>query len=98
MSWVYPVILEAQKGVQKVMVNTGMSIDILYFDAFQKLWLTIVDLSPISSTLIGFIGDSITPLGMIVLLVTLRLEPRSKTMMVTFMVVNLSLTYNVILG
>ncbi|RRT72961.1 hypothetical protein B296_00022563 [Ensete ventricosum] len=39
-------------------------------------------------------GDSITPLGMVVLPVTIG----SKTMIVTFMVVNLSSMYNVILG
>ncbi|RWW83087.1 hypothetical protein BHE74_00008407 [Ensete ventricosum] len=39
-----------------------------------------------SSTLTGFMGDSITPLRMTILPITHRQEPRSKTMMVTFMV------------
>ncbi|RZS23559.1 hypothetical protein BHM03_00056515 [Ensete ventricosum] len=51
-----------------------------------------------SSTLIGFTRDSIAPLGTIVLLITLGQEPRSKTLVVTFMVVELSTPYNVILG
>ncbi|RWV81838.1 hypothetical protein GW17_00056708 [Ensete ventricosum] len=56
------------------------------------------DLSPLSSTLTGFIGVSIAPLEMIVLLVTLSQEPRSKTLVVTFMVVGLPTAYNIILG
>ncbi|RRT50033.1 hypothetical protein B296_00012010 [Ensete ventricosum] len=62
------------------MVDTNSSVDILYKDAFQKLGLTMTDLSPLSSTLTGFIGASIAPLEMIVLLVTLSQEPRSKTL------------------
>ncbi|RWW46994.1 hypothetical protein BHE74_00047051 [Ensete ventricosum] len=50
------------------------------------------------STLTKFTGDSIAPLGMTVLPVTLGQEPRSKTMMVTFMVVGLQTAYNIILG
>ncbi|RRT70135.1 hypothetical protein B296_00013425 [Ensete ventricosum] len=50
-----------------------------------------------SSTLIGFTGDSIVPLGTIVLPVALG-QDQSKTLMVTFMVVGLSTVYNIILG
>ncbi|RZS11192.1 hypothetical protein BHM03_00042502 [Ensete ventricosum] len=61
--------------VKRVMVDTSSSVDILYKDAFQKLGLTMTDLSPLSSTLTGFIGTSIAPLETIVLLVTLSQEP-----------------------
>ncbi|RRT68891.1 hypothetical protein B296_00022668 [Ensete ventricosum] len=44
--------------VKRVMIDTRSSIDVLYFDAFQKL--TITDLSSMSSTLTGFTCDSIT--------------------------------------
>ncbi|RWW18734.1 hypothetical protein GW17_00017263 [Ensete ventricosum] len=50
-----------------------------------------------SSTLIGFTGDSIIPLEMTALPVTLGQEPRSKTLWVTFMVVGLPTAYNIIL-
>ncbi|RRT77229.1 hypothetical protein B296_00027753 [Ensete ventricosum] len=51
-----------------------------------------------SSTVIGCIGDSIAPLGTTILPITIVHKPRSKAVMVTFMVVNLSSAYNVILS
>ncbi|RRT64511.1 hypothetical protein B296_00025020 [Ensete ventricosum] len=66
-------------------------------DDALKLRLTTADLSSMSYTLIGFTRDSIAPLEIIVLPVTLRQEPRSKTLMVTFRVVGLPITYNIIL-
>ncbi|RWV87155.1 hypothetical protein GW17_00050881 [Ensete ventricosum] len=50
-----------------------------------------------SSTLPGFIGNSIAPLQTIVLPIIVSQESRSKTPMVTFMVVGLSTAYNIIL-
>ncbi|RWW77044.1 hypothetical protein BHE74_00014821 [Ensete ventricosum] len=88
----------ANAKVKRVMIDTRSSINVLYFDAFHKLGLTTIDLSPMSTTLIGFTGDFIAPLGMIILLVIIEQEPRSKTMMVTFMVVNFSSAYNIILS
>ncbi|RWW65391.1 hypothetical protein BHE74_00027306 [Ensete ventricosum] len=84
--------------VKRVMVDTGSSVDILYKDAFLKLGLTTTNLSPMNSTLIGFTRDFVVPLGMIVLPITLSQEHQSKTLMVTFMVVGLPTTCNIILG
>ncbi|RRT65037.1 hypothetical protein B296_00006955 [Ensete ventricosum] len=88
-------IVNAQE--KRLMVDINGSTDIHYYDAFLKLGLIATDLTPLSSTLTGFISDSIAPLGITLLPITLEQEPRSKTMMVTFMVVNLPLVYNVIL-
>ncbi|RWV89557.1 hypothetical protein BHE74_00021745 [Ensete ventricosum] len=51
-----------------------------------------------TSTLTGFTGDSISPLSITSLPFTTREEPRSMTLMVSFMVVKLPLVYNAILG
>lgn len=51
-----------------------------------------------SSALIEFMRDSISSLGTTTMLVNIGEEPRYKTLMVTFMVVNLPSAYNVILG
>ncbi|RWV95330.1 hypothetical protein BHE74_00031461 [Ensete ventricosum] len=66
--------------------------------AFHKLGMTKWDLIPMTSTLIGFTGDAITPVGIVTLPVTFSDEPRTKTLMVHFMVVDLPSTYNVIIG
>ncbi|XP_065049156.1 uncharacterized protein LOC135679384 [Musa acuminata AAA Group] len=57
----------ANAQVRRIMLDTGSSADILYFDAFQKLGLVRENLSPMCSALTGFTGDSISPLGAITL-------------------------------
>ncbi|RWW21570.1 hypothetical protein GW17_00014271 [Ensete ventricosum] len=50
-----------------------------------------------TSSLTRFTGDSISPLGTTTHPVIVREEPRSKTLMVSFIVVRLPSTYNAIL-
>nr|XP_009413510.1 PREDICTED: uncharacterized protein LOC103994799 [Musa acuminata subsp. malaccensis] len=88
----------ANAQVRRIMIDTGSSADVLYLDAFQKLGLAREALVPMTSTLIGFIGDSISPLGAVTLLLTLGAPPRSKTVMSTFLVVDLPTAYNAIFG
>ncbi|KAJ8464738.1 hypothetical protein OPV22_027290 [Ensete ventricosum] len=88
----------ANAYVKRVMIDTGSSADILYFDAFQQLGLTDLDLTPLTSTLTGFTGDSISPMGTTTIPVTFGGEPRSKTLLVSFMVVKLPSAYNAIIG
>ncbi|XP_064987278.1 uncharacterized protein LOC135626017 [Musa acuminata AAA Group] len=88
----------ANVQVRRIMVDTGSSADILYFDAFRKLGLARENLSPMCSALTGFTGDSISPLGAITLPLTLGTPPRSKTVMTAFLVVDLPTAYNAILG
>ncbi|RRT39826.1 hypothetical protein B296_00024524 [Ensete ventricosum] len=84
--------------VKRVMIDTGSSTNILYFDAFQRLGLTDRDLVALTSTLTGFTGDSVSPLGVTTIPVTFGGEPKSKTLMVSFIVVKLLSTYNAIIG
>ncbi|XP_009396934.1 uncharacterized protein LOC103981901 [Musa acuminata AAA Group] len=88
----------ANARVKRVMVNTGSSTDVLYLDTFKKLSLTNEDFTPMNSELTGFIGDSISPLGTTTLPFTIGEEPRAKTIMATFTIVDLRSTYNIILG
>ncbi|KAJ8470141.1 hypothetical protein OPV22_024484 [Ensete ventricosum] len=88
----------ANAYVKRVMIDTGSSADVLYFDAFQRLRLTDLDLTPLTSTLTGFTGDSISPMGTTTIPVTFGGELRSKTLLVSFMVVKLPSAYNAIIG
>ncbi|XP_064978871.1 uncharacterized protein LOC135620123 [Musa acuminata AAA Group] len=88
----------ANAQVRRIMVDTGSSADILYFDAFQNLGLLGDSMKPILSALTGFPGDSISPLGAITLPLTLGAPPKSKTVMTTFLVIDLPAAYNAILG
>ncbi|XP_065015421.1 uncharacterized protein LOC135642865 [Musa acuminata AAA Group] len=88
----------ANAQVRRIMIDTGSSGDMLYLDAFQKLGLTRDALEPMCSVLTGFTRDSISLLGAITLPLTLGVPLRSKTVIVTFLVVDLPTAYNVILG
>ncbi|RRT67460.1 hypothetical protein B296_00015549 [Ensete ventricosum] len=83
---------------RRIMIDKGSSTDILYLDAFHKLGMTNRDLILMTSTLTGFTGDTITLVGVATLLVTFGDEPRTKTLMVHFMVVDLPSAYNAIIG
>nr|XP_009402072.1 PREDICTED: uncharacterized protein LOC103985945 [Musa acuminata subsp. malaccensis] len=65
----------ANAQVRRIMIDTGSSADVLYMDAFQKLGLTKESLKPICSALMGFTGDSISPLGAVTLPLTLGAPP-----------------------
>ncbi|RZR90375.1 hypothetical protein BHM03_00018269 [Ensete ventricosum] len=88
----------ANACVKRVMIDTGSSADILYFDAFQKLGLTDKDLVTLTSILTGFTGDIVSPMGAATIAVTFGGESRSKTLMVSFMVVKLPSAYHAIIG
>ncbi|RRT46512.1 hypothetical protein B296_00013985 [Ensete ventricosum] len=83
--------------VRRIMIDIGSSVDLLYLDAFHKLRMTNQDLIPMTSTLTGFAGDAITPVGIATLPITFGDEPRTKILMVHFMVVDLPSAYNVII-
>ncbi|RWV93151.1 hypothetical protein GW17_00044415 [Ensete ventricosum] len=53
--------------IRRIMIDTGSSADILYLDDFHKLGMTNRDLIPMTSTLTGFTGDTITPVGIVTL-------------------------------
>ncbi|RWW62286.1 hypothetical protein BHE74_00030603 [Ensete ventricosum] len=78
----------ANACVKSVMINMGSSVDIMYLNAFQKLGLTDKDLVSMTSALTGFMGDFVSPLGATTLSITFGEEPKSKTLMVTFIVVD----------
>ncbi|XP_064999937.1 uncharacterized protein LOC135633891 [Musa acuminata AAA Group] len=88
----------ANAQVRRIMIDTRSSADVLYLEAFHKLGLAKETLEPISSVLTGFTGDSISPLGTVTLPLTLGAPPRTKTVMSTFLVVDLPTAYNAILG
>nr|XP_009413508.1 PREDICTED: uncharacterized protein LOC103994794 [Musa acuminata subsp. malaccensis] len=88
----------ANAQVRRIMVDTGSSADILYWDAFQKLGLVKENMKPVCSTLTGFTGASISSLGVITLPLTLGVFPKAKTVMTSFLVVDLPTAYNAILG
>ncbi|XP_043721071.1 uncharacterized protein LOC122668593 [Telopea speciosissima] len=91
-------MIVANCSVARILVDNGSSVNILYFDAFLKMQLTLEMLKRIDSPLYGFNGAPMQVEGSIELLVTVGTEPQLSTVMKNFLVVNVNSTYNEILG
>ena len=66
----------ANNNVHRIMVDSGSSVDILYFQAFERMGLKVSDLKPSPNLVYGFTRDSVVPLGVISLPMTLGEYPR----------------------
>ncbi|KAL2253360.1 UNVERIFIED_CONTAM: hypothetical protein Sindi_0130700 [Sesamum indicum] len=84
--------------VHKVLVDSGSSADIILKNVIDKMGLENLRLEPVKTPLVGFGGSEVTSLGMIELPVSIGDEPRRRTTMVKFLVVDTPFAYNVILG
>ena len=61
----------ANNNVHRILVNNKSSVDILYFQAFERIGLKVSDLKPSPNQVYGFAGDLVFPLGVISLSMTL---------------------------
>ncbi|GKB99068.1 reverse transcriptase domain-containing protein, partial [Tanacetum coccineum] len=99
-----PLVIKAYIGgtmIHRIYVDGGSSAEILYDHCFQQLSATLKEtLQPPTTPLIGFAGQSLWPLGVITLPLTMYdYNGRgSKTIVVEFMVVQAPSPYNAILG
>ncbi|XP_011100876.1 uncharacterized protein LOC105178990 [Sesamum indicum] len=84
--------------VHKVLVDNGSSTDIIFREVIRKMDLYSVKLEPVRMPLVGLGGAEVESLDTIDLPVSIGEEPKRKTLMVKFLVVDTPFTYNVILG
>ncbi|PON69940.1 hypothetical protein PanWU01x14_084040 [Parasponia andersonii] len=82
----------------RVLVDNGSAVDILYFDAFKKMGLNESDLKSTVTPLYGFTGDSLMPMGMIKLMVSVGTYPRVSMIMTQILVVDCPSAFNAMLG
>ena len=85
-------------NMNRVLIDNGSSVDIMYMTAYQQLKLDPKRLQPFKSPLVNFSGDCIYPKGIISLLVTTGTHPAQVTKQVDFLIVDCPFSYNVILG
>ncbi|XP_074591721.1 uncharacterized protein LOC141847563 [Curcuma longa] len=88
----------ANYDVARVFVDTGSSVNVLYKEAFDRMQLDEGDLQPLATSLFGFSGHEVQPLGQIRLPLSLGKEPLRRTRATLFTVVEAPSAYNVILG
>ncbi|GFZ00651.1 hypothetical protein Acr_14g0002860 [Actinidia rufa] len=88
----------ANFNVQRILIDSGSSADILFISAFEKMKIRLDKLHPFHTPLIGFGGNTTHPLGWINLPITLGTEPQQTTVWQDFIVVDCPSPYNSILG
>ncbi|XP_011075717.1 uncharacterized protein LOC105160151 [Sesamum indicum] len=84
--------------IHKVLVDNGSSADIIFESVVDKMGLENARLEPVKTPLVSFGGSEVTSFGTIKLPVCMGDEPKRKTLMVKFLVVDTPFSYNVILG
>nr|GEU91847.1 reverse transcriptase domain-containing protein [Tanacetum cinerariifolium] len=93
-----PLVIEAEIGgymIHHMYVDGGSSIEILYEHCFNRLWPEIKNqMVPATSSLTGFSGETIWPLGQLRLLVTIGDADHSTRAWMNFMIVRSLSHYN----
>ncbi|KAM1267659.1 hypothetical protein ACFX2G_000043 [Malus domestica] len=84
--------------VRRILVDTGASVNTMFAEAFRALNVTEHLLDHSISSLIGFAGDIVQPLGSIHLSFTIGTGPYTATITINFLVVDCPTAYNVIFG
>ncbi|KAM1081672.1 hypothetical protein ACFX19_020728 [Malus domestica] len=96
-----PLIVEAHIAnfeVQRILVDTGVSVNIMFVEALRALNVAEHLLDRSISPLISFSGDIVQPLGSIHLPFTIGTCPYTATITTNFLVVDFPTAYNVIFG
>ncbi|CAL5390115.1 unnamed protein product [Camellia sinensis] len=92
-----PLVISLKVGdhpVNKILVDTGSSVNVMYNNLFKMLELKLEDLKPTSYVMRGFNGVLVEPMGE----VTLPIYVDPVTVQTLFLVVNVSSRYNAIIG
>ncbi|KAL0400104.1 UNVERIFIED_CONTAM: hypothetical protein Sradi_2353700 [Sesamum radiatum] len=84
--------------IERVFIDSGSSADILFREAYNQMQLGDVPLEAVDTSLYGFAVEVVYQRGMISLPLTLGTSPLRKTCLLKFLVVDIPLAYNVILG
>ncbi|GAV75194.1 hypothetical protein CFOL_v3_18673, partial [Cephalotus follicularis] len=84
--------------MKSILIDSGSLADILYKHTFDQLRIPVDKLKPVKTPLVGFIGETIHPLGSINLSMVAGTAPRQTQVEMTFLVVDTPSPYNAIVG
>ncbi|KAK2425775.1 hypothetical protein QL285_024519 [Trifolium repens] len=97
-----PLVIQVQIlncDVKRVLIDSGSSADIMYWDAFKAMQLSGEQLQLYHGTLVGFTGDQAEVMGYVTLLTTFGIKENAKTIKVRYLVVRTPYaSYNIIIG
>lgn len=88
----------ANKEFNKILVNSGSSVDVLFKYALKEMGIMNLSLEHTNTSLKGFGRGRLTPLGVVELPVMIGSRPFEKTMMLNFVVVEEDNAYQMIFG
>ncbi|GFS40490.1 hypothetical protein Acr_00g0068850 [Actinidia rufa] len=80
--------------VKRILVDTGSSVEVMYYDLFKQLKISQEQLKPARAPLVGFNAQAHWPLGT----VSLKTRAGSQELMTEFVVVDIPSPYNAIVG
>ncbi|GAU33358.1 hypothetical protein TSUD_364830 [Trifolium subterraneum] len=97
-----PLVIQVQIlncDVKRVLIDSGSSPNILYWNAYKAMRLSDEQLNPYSGMLVGFAGEQVDVIGHITLYTTFGEDENAKTFKVRYLVVKTLFTsYNIIIG
>nr|GEU70378.1 hypothetical protein [Tanacetum cinerariifolium] len=97
-----PLVIEAEIGehmIHRMYVDGGSSMEILYEHCFNRLWPEVKNqMVPTTTSLTGFSGETIWPMGQLRLLVTIGDADHSTRAWMNFMIIRSLSPYNGIIG
>ncbi|XP_077248743.1 uncharacterized protein LOC143888264 [Tasmannia lanceolata] len=91
-------LVVANFDIGKILVDTGSSVNVLHLETFEEMTLGQERLGPAEYSIYRFSGTSVRVNGKIDLPLTFRTYPLQKTILTTFMVVDIPFTYSAIIG
>ncbi|XP_024630533.1 uncharacterized protein [Medicago truncatula] len=84
--------------IKRVLVDTGSSADVLYYDAFSKMILSEEQLQPFKGTLSGFTGERVHVRDYVTLKTIFGSGDQQKSIKIRYLVINSPSSYNAIIG
>jgi hypothetical protein len=82
--------------LRQILVDTGTSADILFKSAFDHMSIPRERVVPVVCHLLGFVGEKVSPLRSIELPITAGTYPRTRVIMIKFLIVDRASAYNAI--
>ncbi|KAH9688200.1 Ribonuclease H [Citrus sinensis] len=88
----------ASKEFDRILIDTGSSVDVLFKSTLEEMGIADRKLEYTNTSLKGFGGGKLVPLGVVELPITIESSPTERTMILDFVVVDEESPYQMILG